>query len=369
MRSMSSIMNTRRMTLATGLTLTFMLLAFCLWKTPQSPDLANHTGSGTVSTPDFRPGQPKSPGSSYTRTLVIGKLPEEDTSWIDRELPGINTSIYTVGVDTPNKGHEAMVYLTYIIDHYDNLADTNIFFHPHLITWHNNDLLDSNAATTIRHLSDEHVARVGYFNSRCHEEPGCPDWLHLDRPESELDPGRKMEERYFTPAIWKELHPEAPIPYAISQPCCAQFMVSRERIRSHPRSEYLRYREWLITTSLTDEMSGRVMEYTWQYLFTGETEVCPQMNRCYCDGYGVCFGGEAEVQNWFDIRDKERVIGGDISVLYNEGKTEEVKKLEVERESLRQRMDLLKEEAFERGADPRNRAIECGRDWKEGDGF
>ena len=74
-----------------------------------------------------------------------------------------------------NKGHEAMVYLAYIIDNYDNLPDTVLFFHPHRTTWHNNALLDLDSKKTIEHLSDVKVARDGYFNARCRLDPGCPD--------------------------------------------------------------------------------------------------------------------------------------------------------------------------------------------------
>jgi hypothetical protein len=215
--------------------------------TPALADSMTYNSKST--TIEFRPGTPKAPPYEYSRTLVVGKLSDEDISWIARELPGLNTSIYHV--DAPpselripkNKGHEAMVYLTHIIDPYDELADTTIFLHPHQTTWHNNDLLDSDAAKTIQHLSDAHVARVGYFNTRCHHEPGCPDWLRFDRPDEELDTYRKMEERYFTAQVWKELHPGISVPQAVSQPCCAQFAVSRDRVRQHPRSEYVRYRD------------------------------------------------------------------------------------------------------------------------------
>jgi hypothetical protein len=324
---------------------------------------------------DFRPGAPKPPPYEYTRTLVIGKLNDEDTSWIARELPGLNTSIYHV--DAPpsellipkNKGHEAMVYLTYIIDHYDDLADTTIFLHPHRTTWHNNDLLDSDAVKTIQYLSDAHVARVGYFNTRCHHEPGCPDWLRFDRPEEQLDTYRKMEERYFTAQVWSELHPGVPVPQAVSQPCCAQFAVSRGRIRQQPRSEYIRYRDWLLNTKLDDIMSGRVMEYSWQYLFTGKPELCPEMHVCYCDGFGICFGGPAAFQKWFDIREESRNLSAQGADLYNAGEYEKAKDTETQKTVLESKLQELKFEAFERGKDPKKRAAECGRAWKGGDGF
>ena len=372
-------MITRRFASTLAAVSTSFLFLFYLSRqwTPEVPQSGTLNFAPTTSKPKLAPESPAS-DRNYTRTLVIGRLSNEDVSWIDTELPGMKTAMYVVDDNSTeaalhiprNKGHEAMVYLTYIIDHYDDLADTSIFFHPHLVTWHNNDLLDSNAATTIRHLSDAHVARVGYFNSRCHHEPGCPDWLHLDRPETEFDEYRKMEERFFTAKLWRELHPDAPLPPAISQPCCAQFAVSRDRIRSHPRAEYVRYRDWLLNADLGDEMSGRVMEYTWQYIFTGQAELCPAMNVCYCDGYGVCFGGAPEFQHWLDLRDQSRELEKKANRLSVEGKgdgqeaviaREKVSALDTE-------LQDLKRQAFERGKDPKNRAIECGRDWTDEDG-
>ena len=112
---------------------------------------------------------------NFTRALVIPKLAEEDTEWVERFLADdtlLTHAIYTV--DDPNapltvpqnKGHEVMVYLTYIIDHYYNLSDVTMFMHSHQIAWHNNDLMDSDAVTMIRRLSSQKVMRDGYVNMR-----------------------------------------------------------------------------------------------------------------------------------------------------------------------------------------------------------
>ena len=67
----------------------------------------------------FRPGMAKPLNEPYTRTLVMGRLKSEDVSRTG-ELRGLNLSIYTVDDENAtlqvpkNKGHEAMVYLSYI---------------------------------------------------------------------------------------------------------------------------------------------------------------------------------------------------------------------------------------------------------------
>lgn len=99
---------------------------------PQEPDYANWNPR-----PDFRPGSAMSASHNYTSTLVIARTKDEDMEWLQKEIPDQPTAIYVV--DDPsaplhppkNKGHEVMVYLTYIIDHYEELADVTMFMHAH----------------------------------------------------------------------------------------------------------------------------------------------------------------------------------------------------------------------------------------------
>jgi hypothetical protein len=321
----------------------------------------------------YVPGTPKPLGQPYTTTVVVARQQAEDVSWLETSSLDVTRAIYVVDNSSlspehpipMNKGHEAMVYLSYIIDHYDNLSDISIFVHAHQRTWHNNDLLNSDMLTTIEHLNPAHVARVGYFNLRCHHEPGCPDWLHLDRPDSELDTHRKMEERAFSLKVWKELHPQAPPPSAISQPCCAQFAVSKERILAIPRAEFIRYRDWLLHTDLPDVFSGRVMEYSWQFLFAGVAELCPAIHVCYCQGYGICFEGAEELQEYFDIRADMRKLQSQIPDM--EGMPGREQRARVEVEAMDAKLEQMKAGAFDRGLDPRSHAVEGGRVWPEGD--
>jgi hypothetical protein len=328
----------------------------------------------------FKPGTAKPASEPYTKTLVMARVSNEDVSWVYNELQGFNLSIYTVDNTTAsltvpmNKGHEAMAYLTYIIDNYDSLPDAVLFFHPHRSTWHNNILLGLDSATTISRLNPAHVLRQGYFNARCHHDPGCPDWIHLDRPEAEWDLIKKKEEQYFTSKVWRELHPSDAFPKALSQPCCAQFAVSGERIRARPKAEYEHYREWLIRTPIVDEFSGRIMEYNWQYIFTGQAEFCPPQHKCYCDGYGICFGGtdESKLQEWLDTLRQRELVDEDINLWKEKGADaykQEIAKAEAQKGALNNRLNYLKSEAYRRGEDPKNRADECGREWHEGDGF
>lgn len=342
----------------------------------------------------FRPGTVKPVGVPYTKTLVIPRMSSEDIGWIKENFEGnefIKSAIYTVDdveaeLHPPqNKGHEVMVYLSYIIDHYNNLTDVNIFMHSHRFAWHNNELLDSDAVQMVSRLSAERVQREGFMNMRCSWDPGCPSWIHPGTVEEDVN---KQEETMLAKS-WSELFPLDPIPNVLAQPCCAQFAISRDRIRSLPLARYVFYRDWLLRTSLSDYISGRVWEYVWQFVFTGKTTVCPAEHICYCDGFGVCFGGATEyeayrekTQEWYKLEDELNVY----RELFMKWETSPDTLTELEKAQgppevgkdleLQGRMDGLlawsnqrKQEAKEHGDVAMNRAKEAGRYWKDGDGF
>lgn len=92
---------------------------------------------------------------------------------------------------------------------------------------------------------------------------------------------------------------------ALRSQCCAQFVVSREKIWSHSREEYVAIRRWLLDSGKraaheTDRVAGRVLSYVWHILFMeneGERDVnlsrlnrnaCPTAADCYCRLYGRC---------------------------------------------------------------------------------
>ncbi|KIV94484.1 hypothetical protein PV10_02248 [Exophiala mesophila] len=377
-----ALLRHQRMIIVVAATL-FILALVRLYIRPQLPPILTHVGSSENDhRPIFVPGVAKGWTESYTKTLVMAKLESEDISWVSRDLGEFNTSIYIMdrnssqgGLTVPrNKGHEAMAYLTYIIDNYEQLPDVVLFFHPHKSTWHNNILLNLDSTQTIRRLNPGRVMREGYFNARCHHDPGCPNWLHVDRPKAEWDLIKKKEEPHLTSQVWRELHPGGdPIPPALSQPCCAQFAVSGQRIRARPVSDYLHYRQWLLDTDLSDEFSGRILEYNWQYIFTGQAEFCPSQHECYCDGFGICFGGttEANLQHWLDLQRKKELVDEKLVELRKDAEMnrQEIVIADKEKSALTLRLDTLKAEAYRRGESPKERALECGRPWKPGDGF
>lgn len=358
----------------------------------------------------FRPDEYKPRSNNFTKAVVLGRLSSENTTWLDdTDLPPhISKYIYitdrnpssassqesTTLLKLPkNKGHEAMVYLTYIIDHYETLADVSIFLHAHQHAWHNNELLNHDAVEMIRRLSAERVIREGYMNLRCHWKPGCPEYIHPGVIRADKD---KLEEGAMA-AAWAVLFPGEQIPEIIASSCCAQFAVSRAAINNIPLSKYKQYRDWLLRTELDDYISGRVFEYLWHKIFTGYSVYCPNMRLCYCDGYGVCFHGDEDFDYWFQLKFKKRQAEKKLDewrTLVANLEREEAKfrfgrkgfegleeqdlqipavdgdvVLQKEIDELRVVLEEQRLVAIKAGTDPRVRALVAGRPWHPGDGF
>ncbi|KAI9850626.1 MAG: hypothetical protein M1838_005340 [Thelocarpon superellum] len=210
-----------------------------------------------------RPGTEVSVGD---KVVVMAKTRRENTDWVAEELPSWQRAIYSVDdatapLHTPaNKGHEAMAYLSYIIEHYDALPATMAFVHSHRgsylswwHSWHTDAAAFSNPAA-LHHLQLAFVQRNGYVNLRCAWKPGC---VHPERANA-----------HVTPLTWSMLFGNAtPFPDRVAAACCAQFAVSRDRVRARRREEYVAYRDWLLNTELQDAKSGRVFEFSWHVIF------------------------------------------------------------------------------------------------------
>lgn len=162
-----------------------------------------------------------------------------------------------------------MVYLSYLIDYYDELPPVSVFVHAHKDgypkAWHT-DADDYSNVNSISKLRLDTVLARGYVNLRCNWIPGCPDEI---QPFRTTDAHRTAEHEFIT--VWKELFgnfstsPE--VPEVIGAACCAQFAVSRKQVHARSKGEYERYRNWLLNTPLDNPTSGRIFEYLWHIIF------------------------------------------------------------------------------------------------------
>ncbi|WPH03267.1 Hypothetical protein R9X50_00614400 [Acrodontium crateriforme] len=239
-----------------------------------------------------RPLQKETPSDVV---LVVASQREDNTTWLQSAFPDWEKVVFVTDDENAansvpaNRGREAMVYLTFIIEHYDNLPRVAIFHHASEYQWHNDDPLFDGRRVLSR-LQIPYVEQKGYVNLRCAWTLGCPAEI---RPFDESDlnavpTSPDARAGWFYKAAFEELFPEIPMPQVVGVSCCAQFAVTAERIRKRPRADYERYRRWLLETPLADSLSGRILEYSWHIMFGEEAVYCPNASDCYCNLFGLC---------------------------------------------------------------------------------
>lgn len=191
-------------------------------------------------------------------------------------VSGYQSHVYTMddknpepGYLVPNttRGHEAGAYLSFIIEHYDDLPDYTFFIHGSDVQWHNEPTALTQSA--IRSLRFEAVDVRGYTNLRCLQEPGCPDSLNPRNPKPVDDKYAYVREA-FLPDLYAELlHvPLAKVPSGVGHMCCGQFVVTRDRIRQRPSRDYEQILHWIAYTTFTDDYGiGWSIEKLWHVLF------------------------------------------------------------------------------------------------------
>ncbi|KAF2813131.1 uncharacterized protein BDZ99DRAFT_460425 [Mytilinidion resinicola] len=239
------------------------------------------------------PSLKAAPKVAAEKAIVMGRLARDDVDWVAQDLPDWERYIYTVDNDNStlhtavNKGKEAMPYLTFIIDNYQNLPKTMAFLHSHRggwpEAWHN-DAPGYMAKNMLDKLKIDYVQRNGYANLRCIHNPGCPGEMQMFRqpPQGELEVEGYMLE------VWQRFFNSTAPPHIIGTPCCAQFAVSRDQVLKRPLEDYVHFRRWLLETELIDDISGRIMEYLWHIIFGKEPVYCPGVEECSCQVFGRC---------------------------------------------------------------------------------
>ncbi len=305
------------------------------------------TTSATL--PEARGTCPGLAGSSKPALVMSRVAADGDFKWLDTLVNSYHPCVYTadVPIDThsthlqvpANRGHEAMAYLTFLIDNYADIPSAGaVFIHGARWAWHN-DALDYDNAILLAALNvSAALAPSGYHNLRC-------DWSASMCEPSSAPPQGSLEtslnamlEPWNARAVSDAALPrtlatlfsgdEYASPKdggrfilgrteAVRAQCCAQFVVARDRVWQHSRDEYVALRQWLLDGSnehshsriaapRDDLVAGRIMSYLWHILFMQQgastqntspggielerlsTLACPRADDCYCRLYGRC---------------------------------------------------------------------------------
>jgi hypothetical protein len=286
--------------------------------------------------------------------VVARVTADGDAKWLDRLADEYHLCVYTADVPVDatstylqvpeNRGHEAMAYLTFMIDNYEHIPSAGaVFVHGSRWSWHNDGPDYDNAALLAALNVSAAVAPWGYHNLRC-------DWSASTCPASEqVAQGslgtsiNALIEPWNQRVVSDAILPRAIVALfggngdpagqgqlllgrkdAIRSQCCGQFVVSRESVWQHSREEYVALRQWLLDGSVAsvqtsrksdaapgdDRIAGRILSYVWHILFLRETEAsddtlpaatdghidldklnrlaCPSAGECYCRLYGRC---------------------------------------------------------------------------------
>jgi Protein of unknown function (DUF3431) len=298
--------------------------------------------------------------------LVPAAITWNDLKWTERlNIPNLEVIPYIA--DNPrakhhpptNRGNEAMLYLTYLYEFYDELPDITIFTHGSDWSWHIDGALQYSTAYAIEHLDLNEVRRRKYVNMRVSWLRACPNWINTSVTiwSEGFDQKLRPEERFMKSAF-QENFPNDPVPPILSQPCCSQFAVTKEAIRSNPRSQYKMQMDWLQNTRLESEVSGRVWEHMWQYLFTKKPIDCPAEHKALCKRYHICFEGQDDWDKWKTLEAKKFKIADHRNALLMNGiqpTSEVVTTLDEEIQEYDKKLQPWKEKAVERGRILQNR--------------
>lgn len=176
---------------------------------------------------------------------------DKDVSW----AKGLkDVFIYTSNEGYPytkvrNRGNDASHYLSFILDHYENLPERTVFCHDHKVDWTQKFAL----RYIIEHLNWE-VAPYFSIGARCN----LWECIHYDSKPFHIEAMKRS---------WVILEP-LPYPEKLTYIAGTQFCVHRDLILQYPKSFYENCREWVYTTKEAEWFIGRFFEYTWHYIFT-----------------------------------------------------------------------------------------------------
>ena len=206
---------------------------------------------------------------SLDAVLVVCRY-DEDLSWLRfQRFPAL---VYEKRADRAaaagrhgvprNTANEASAFLKFIVDYYDALPRAMVFLHGHRYAYHMEDVLGL--------LADLDVASFDYCN------------LNFAVWGTHEDPERRLLYN-DTHRPWLEAH-LGPLPPLLFDRCCAQFLVTRDRVRARPRAFY----EAALAHAYYDveplpegdkeanRQIGLLFEWLWHHIF-GEPPVDPDV--------------------------------------------------------------------------------------------
>jgi hypothetical protein len=179
--------------------------------------------------------------------------------------------------NTTNVGNEAWSYIRFIIHNYNNLPDRMLFVHGHENSYHQ----DYPTWYIANNLNWNH--EFMNINSRKFDE----QYISFINDFEDNERNYRKSYELWIKNPWKDVFGDFPIPHTLTFLGYAQFLVSKNYVLRHPIEFYKQILNWLETTTIDKNLytgkvdnfskseayvSGRILEYTWHYIFTGDPE-------------------------------------------------------------------------------------------------
>lgn len=210
----------------------------------------------------------------YERFIFLAPTARIDVSWLNKAKMNISYTYYKrdpLCEDSPrnivpNYGNEASVYIRFILDNYDHyLPDYTAFLHGHETSWHSElmvQILDG-------FFWGKHPFMNLNFNFGRHKDTSWPNlWHRIYVPD-------------IIPQWWDYLFGDILDKGPTTSYCCAQFVVSKERIREVPKEIWQRWYDWLLAEKVESSRSSRAFEHSWPSIF-GEPQNAPAYPEGMC---------------------------------------------------------------------------------------
>lgn len=172
----------------------------------------------------------------------IGKLKANFSYGVYRRSDDCLDSIRNI---QPNFGREASAYIRFILDNYDNhLPNYTAFLHGHQNSWHSESMPQI--------LEGLQWGKAPFMNLNFHHR--STRWPNLFHSVYVPD---------YLPDWWDYLFGDVLKKEPILSYCCAQFVVSKERILAVPKHLWQRWYDWLIAEKVPSGKSSRIFEFSW----------------------------------------------------------------------------------------------------------
>ncbi len=205
--------------------------------------------------------------------VVIARY-DENVSWTTKlNMP------YTIIQKQPNLnvGTESWAFVHFIIENYENLPDRILFVHGHENSYHQDHptwYIANNLNWNLEYMN---------INTRRFDE----QYISSIDDFEDIERHYRKSYKLWIADNWYDLYGSLPRPHTLFFLGYNQFVLSKKNILRHPKDFYKRMLKWLETTDIDRKMyvgpsynfdrakayvSGRICEYTWHYIFTGDPE-------------------------------------------------------------------------------------------------